>query len=69
MGSGTGSLEGAPPSEEEAAASNSAVASCRGNSELKVSGCSDHSKLHPGALLGIAARVSSGLLSRSSSFA
>lgn len=38
-----------------------AVASCSGNSERKVSGCSDHSRLHPGALIGIAACVSSGL--------
>lgn len=66
-GTGTPGSPGGAPFEEEAAAaaaaSNSAVASCRGNSELKVSACSDHSKLHPGALIGIAACVSSGLVS------
>lgn len=43
-----------------------AVASCSGNSELRVSGCSDHSEPHPRAWVEIAACVFSSSQSPSS---
>lgn len=59
-----GTLGGAPSSEEEAAVTQLLPAAVEVLN--LVSGCSDHSKLHPGALIGIAACVSSGLQSHES---